>query len=114
MRHQRRGHLRDTVTPGTCPAERSIERVWTATDDCGNRAVCTQTIEVIDSDAPSIVCPSDAVLGCLETNVASLGTASAMDVCDTNVAVSFTDTVTPGTCPAESTIERVFDCGASV
>ena len=106
----------DTVIPGTCPAERSIERVWTATDDCGNRATCTQTIEVIDSDAPSIVCPSDAVLGCLDsTNVASLGTASAMDVCDTNVAVSFADTVTPGTCPAESTIERVWtatdDCG---
>ena len=106
----------DTVIPGTCPAERSIERVWTATDDCGNRAVCTQTIEVIDSDAPSIVCPSDAVLGCLDsTNVASLGTASAMDVCDTNVAISFTDTVTPGTCAAERSIERVWtatdDCG---
>ena len=52
-------------------------RVWTATDDCGNRATCTQTIEVIDSDAPSIVCPSDAVLGCLDsTNVASVGSAS--------------------------------------
>ena len=57
----------DTVTPGTCPAESTIERVWTATDDCGNSAVCTQTIDVVDSDAPVITCPSDLTLACTDS-----------------------------------------------
>jgi len=32
---------------------------WTATDTSGNTAMCLQTVLVLDSQAPTVVCPSD-------------------------------------------------------
>jgi hypothetical protein len=46
----------DQVTPGSCPHEYTIIRTWTATDECGNSSSCTQTIEVVDTTPPTIVC----------------------------------------------------------
>jgi gliding motility-associated-like protein len=36
--------------------------IWTATDINGNQSTCEQTIEVIDSEVPSITCPDDIVV----------------------------------------------------
>src|SRR6185436_19483635 len=46
------------TTPGSCPAEFSVTRTWTATDDCGNSSTCSRTISVTDNTAPSITCPT--------------------------------------------------------
>jgi gliding motility-associated-like protein len=40
---------------------------WTATDANGNTSSCVQNINVVDSQLPQIICPSDTILG---TNVA--------------------------------------------
>jgi hypothetical protein len=38
---------------------RLIERLWLATDDCGNASACIQEITVADTTPPVITCPSD-------------------------------------------------------
>ena len=58
---------------------------WTVTDIGGNSATCTQTVTVIDDEAPVIVAPANLVVAhdsneCLASNV-SLGTPSATDNC---------------------------------
>ena len=79
---------------GTCPAEYSITRTWTAVDDCGNSASCSATITVQDTIAPAIHCPADLVLNCdANSNYpalinAWLATATASDMCDANVMIT--------------------------
>jgi len=55
----------DVVTAGTdCDIDQiveTIERTWTATDDCGNEATFVQMIEVVDTTPPAIVPPTDIV-----------------------------------------------------
>ena len=98
----------DAVTPGACAGARTIARVWTATDACGNAASCTQTLRVIDTTVPLIVCPADLSLECgASTNVADTGLASGTDTCGTAV-VTFVDAVTPGACAGARTIARVW------
>jgi hypothetical protein len=65
---------------------------WTATDEAGNSASCTQLVTIVDDDAPSISCPSDSAVGtnvgC--TYVGAIGLASATDNCSSvgNVTVT--------------------------
>ena len=42
---------------------------FTATDDCGNTALCQFNITVVDSDEPLILCPSNTVLACADNGV---------------------------------------------
>jgi hypothetical protein len=44
----------DVVAPGACDEAAVITRTWTATDDCGNIAICVQTITVQDTTPPVI------------------------------------------------------------
>ena len=108
----------DTVTAGACADEETISRVWTATDNCGNSSVCTQTITVVDTTAPVITCPADATVECDgDTSPTGTGSATATDNCDGTPSVSSADTVTAGACADEETISRVWtatdNCGTS-
>jgi hypothetical protein len=47
------------LSDGTCPM--IIIRTYSATDACGNVALCTQTIIVDDTVPPSITCPRDTM-----------------------------------------------------
>ena len=58
---------------------------WTATDSSGNVASCIQIITVIDTEAPTIVCPADVTVSadsgvCTASNV-SLGSETTSDNC---------------------------------
>jgi len=46
----------DSVAPGSCPQARVITRRWTATDDCQNSSTCVQTITVVDTIPPLVLC----------------------------------------------------------
>src|SRR5690606_12523435 len=54
----------DTTIPGSCPDTYTIERTWTAVDDCGNASDCLQILEIEDITPPVIICPIDIVIEC--------------------------------------------------
>ena len=52
----------DQIAPGSCLAEKTITRTWTATDNCSNTATCTQVIVVEDNVGPVIACPPNITI----------------------------------------------------
>ena len=81
----------------------------TVTDLAGESDTCTATVTVEDTQAPSIVCPADATIECDQpTDPSNTGWATAADACDPSPDVTYSDMVTPGTCPQEETITRTW------
>jgi hypothetical protein len=75
-----------------CANEYSIERLWTATDACGQQTTFHQVIEVVDSLAPVIsVLPAEVWVSCEE--LATLPTPTATDNCSNEVEVVLTETI---------------------
>ena len=104
----------DVTTQGNCPVLFSVTRIWTATDDCGNTATCSRTIDIEDNTAPSISCPQ--VVSPIECpHTPSFGMPTANDECDANVDITFNDNTTQGQCDQEFVVTRVWtatdDCG---
>ncbi|MEO5905666.1 MAG: hypothetical protein ABIQ11_02995, partial [Saprospiraceae bacterium] len=99
----------DMTLGGSCPQEYTITRTWIATDDCFNSSSCVQIITVQDTTAPVIVCPSDTIIDCTSlTDVATLGSTTATDSCDAEVAITSSDVTVAGECPQEYTINRTW------
>src|SRR5690606_39511261 len=82
-----------------------IVRTWTATDDCGNETIHTQTISVEDTTAPTFneALPSDITVEC--DAIPTAATLTANDNCG-SVTVDFLEN-TSGTC---DTLEIVRTC----
>ena len=56
---------------------------WTATDTSGNSASATQTINVVDTSAPSLDIPQNVIVDAVNTtNLIEIGFASAEDIID--------------------------------
>jgi hypothetical protein len=89
----------DVMTPGACPQEYSVTRTWTATDACGNSATASQTITVEDNTPPVITCPNDVDFDCDDVGI--FGEATAVDACDPDPSISFSDDTVSTTCPLE-------------
>ena len=94
-----------------------VERAWTATDDCGNSTTVTQVIHFLDTTAPVLTVPADAVVDCDngDSTPANTGMAAATDNCSTP-EITFEDGLASDDCPA--TFERTWtatdDCGNTV
>ena len=105
----------DVTLPGLCPQTFTVERTYTAVDDCGNVSTRLQVITVTDSTPPILTIPADTVLSC-EEPLTNAGFATATDDCGT-ATVTSTDLTTPGDCAFEMTIERTWtatdECGNS-
>ncbi len=75
----------------------TIERAWTAIDDCGNSTTVTQVITFIDTTAPVISdVPADVTVVC--TDLPAPAEVTAVDNCDDNPTVELTETIGGG-CP---------------
>jgi large repetitive protein len=90
--------------------KKTITRLWTATDDCGNTAFATQTINVIDNTPPYVVSPPNLTIN-LACGAAVPPPPAVMfkDKCNDNVKVSYSEEITDGTspnCPITKLIRR--------
>ncbi len=113
----------DTMSPVGCTGDAGIIRTFTATDACGNSNTCIQNIMVVDMDAPTITCPTDLTIECVDGTdyVAAINTwiatATATDVCDADVAITtdYDGTSTPTACDLVTGLPITFtatdDCG---
>ncbi|MGB4838460.1 MAG: gliding motility-associated C-terminal domain-containing protein, partial [Saprospiraceae bacterium] len=85
----------------------TIIRTWTASDNCGNTASCTQTITKKDNQIPFISCPANVSVDCDSSiNPSITGQATATDNCQNNVGITFSDTKSGNAC--DSTIIRTW------
>jgi gliding motility-associated-like protein len=96
-------NLSSAIIPGNCPGNYTLIRTWLATDDCGNVATTSQTIQVSDTNGPVISFndPALAALNHLDTMFASceaevifgVDDATVVDACDLSPQVIFIDSL---------------------
>ncbi|HWO57415.1 MAG TPA: FlgD immunoglobulin-like domain containing protein [bacterium] len=108
----------DEVHPGQCEGMSLVIRTWTATDACDNSATCVQLITLLDTAPPTLTCPSDVTVECGDPiDPAATGWATAVDACDPEPTVAYTESRAPGACPGEFFLYRIWtaadDCGNS-
>src|SRR5205823_4995966 len=74
----------------------NVTRTWKATDPCGNMNTCSQTISVVDTNAPTLVgVPPNATVEC--NAVPSPANVMTADNCDPNPTLTFNQTSTQDT-----------------
>ena len=115
-------------TNGQCANEYILTVVWTATDDCGNTATAQQVIKVEDNEAPVITPTHPAIAGipsgtiltfnCDEVPVMDAGDVDAVDNCDNDPTVVFSEVAKAGDCETDGyytqltcTWTATDDCG---
>lgn len=105
----------DVTIPGPCLQSYTIQRTWTASDDCANTISCTQIISVQDITAPVLVgVPPNISVSC--DAIPAPATVTATDNCDPTVTVNFTElnNVIEGCGTITRTWSSSDDCGNSV
>src|SRR5690606_17385573 len=103
------GYTDGTPVTGACPQAFSFVRTWTATDNCGATATCTQTITVVDTQAPMSSCPGDVAVACTgDTSPTAQVSATATDNCDATRTIGPMDNIIPGQRPQSYTIQRTW------
>ena len=99
--------LEEAITEGSCENEYTLVRTWTALDTCGNTTTHTQTINIIDTTAPTFneTLPIDINVEC--ESVPSVETLTANDNCGT-ATVTFVEEITNGACSSDFIISRTW------
>ncbi|MEM1321184.1 MAG: proprotein convertase P-domain-containing protein [Bacteroidota bacterium] len=103
--------LTQSQEDGDCLDERTVTRIWTATDECGNIARDTQRVTFIDTLPPSWDnFPADTTVRC--DNIPNpLRTISATDNCDNEVDIIFLADTINRICENAFTIRRTWIAG---
>ncbi|MBL7964400.1 MAG: HYR domain-containing protein [Flavobacteriales bacterium] len=108
----------DIITPGSCAGNYTRVRTWTFADACGNVSLAfTQTITVIDTQAPVVVNAPASLNGTVQCDdagglAALLALApTATDNCGTPVINLVNDVTTPGACTGAYTRTRTWNFG---
>jgi hypothetical protein len=105
----------DVVEAGDCPAESFITRTWRVMDIHNNETVCIQTINMVDNTPPVLTWPRDTIVACDTTSLKGTGIASAIDNCDSDPIITYSDNHISGDCEWNCIIERKWkatdNCG---
>jgi len=91
-----------------CPNKLNMLRTWTAMDTCGNYSMATQFISVFDSIAPVLYdVPADTGY-CCPDSIPPPADVTAIDNCDGQVPVDFTEVVSDSTGPNMFILTRTW------
>ena len=95
-------------TDGDCPYNYTLERTWTATDECGNKNVYTQIVNVQDTTAPEFVeaLPVDETYEC-DQDIPDPVVLTATDNCG-DAEVVFKEERVDGDCPYNYELVRTW------
>jgi large repetitive protein len=98
--------------------DQSVTVTFSATDSNGNTTVETKAFYVNDTTAPVLAgVPADVTVECNAVPPPAT-TVTATDNCDTEVTITFSELITPGTCTDSYTITRTWtatdNCGNSI
>ncbi|MBK6932233.1 MAG: hypothetical protein IPH12_15770, partial [Saprospirales bacterium] len=105
----------ETRIDGACQDSYTLQRKWTASDNCGNTVSTVQIITVQDNLPPAFtLVPPSLTSSCAA--VPPVGIPTATDNCDTNVSITFDgETRTNGACQDSYTLRRQWtasdNCG---
>jgi gliding motility-associated-like protein/uncharacterized repeat protein (TIGR01451 family) len=105
----------DIPLSGNCPNGFSFLRTWTVTDDCGNQTSGTQEITITDSESPVFLSDFDPIEIDCNFNPAMIPVPDAIDNCDNDVTITYSDGTSTGNCSMGSIRIRTWiasdDCG---
>ncbi len=100
--------VKDSTSDSTCINKRTINRIYLATDLCGNTARCIQLITVDDQDGPDMECPDQVDIACFANMPAPDSTlVTANDNCGT-VTVHFDGDFISAICQNQLFIIRTY------
>jgi len=102
--------VNDTMSTSNCVDQFVITRTYRATDTCGNKAECSQTITVRDLTPPSITCPAALTVSCA-SDLPAPDTSLVLsgDGCGGGATVTFLgDTMSASNCFNQFTITRSY------
>ena len=106
--------VEEEILPGDCPQNYTIQRTFTATDNCDNASEAVQLITVQDTTAPELSIPADYTVECSDDIV--YDEVSATDNCGLVNLDEVMETMA-GDCTGNYTITRAFtatdECGNS-
>jgi len=110
-------YLGQSTTSGSCPGNYQIKRSWRATDACGNSTVATQTIQVVDNDAPVfVIVPGSVTIECGQS-LPPLANPTASDACGYAFVTFIGQEANGSGCAANYTVTRTWEtedlCGNS-
>lgn len=103
----------EEIVEGDCPQNYTIIWTWTSIDFCENVTVVTQTLTVVDTQAPEFTeVADDVTVECSDDIPAPF--AAAEDNCS-EATISVSEVVIDGECEGSYTIERTYtatdECG---
>ncbi|MEQ1743811.1 MAG: T9SS type A sorting domain-containing protein [Saprospiraceae bacterium] len=103
-------YLGQSTTSGNCPGNYQIKRTWRATDACGNSTAATQTIQVVDNDAPVFTSvPGPVTIECNQP-LPPIVNPAATDACGGYVTIMFLGNDPSGSgCAQDYTITRTWE-----
>ena len=101
------------TSPG-CDVSCSVSLI--VTDTGGATASASAPVNIADTNPPNITAPANVTIECnASTDPGNTGSATAVDDCDPDPAITYSDDATPGVCEGAQTIARTWiatdECG---
>ncbi len=97
-----------TTSPGSCPNQYTITRIWTAADNCNNTRTVSQRISVIDTQKPFFTSvPPNLSIACTDP-MPPLGTPTASDHCGSASVLYLGQTTLNTQCPGTYQVRRTW------